>query len=404
MDQLIPSVWPSHLSELMRIAVALLVASFVGESLARFVRISRVTGYALAGLMLGPSAFGWFGVHDFVTLRIVIEFALGLLLFELGNRVDLNWFRANRWIIPASLAEAALTFVGAFVVLRLFDATPGFAATVGAIAIGTSPAVVMRVTAELRAEGQLTQRLYVFTALNVLYSVILSKLIVGGMHGAFHNDWTAAVLHPIYLLMGSLLMGCIISAVFCLLRRCFDLAEEQAVAILFGLLLLALLLLQNLALPTMLAPLLAGVMVKNLDRRPLLWPRHFGTAGGVLVILLFVLTGATLSVSDIKTGGIAALALIAARMICKVIGVASFGPFGGLSRRQSVALGMALMPMSALAFLLVDDIRNLYPAFGSQVGAVVLSMIAVLQLIGPISVRWALRFCNESNESERQCH
>jgi len=77
-----------------------------------------------------------------------------------------------------------------------------------------------------------------------------------------------------------------------------------------------------------------------------------------------------------------------------------FGPIGGLTRKQSLALSMALMPMSAVAFVLVDDIHRLYPEFGAQVGVVVLSMVAVLQLIGPIGVQWALRFSNEANERE----
>lgn len=401
MDHLILPVWPPQLTETMRIAAALVIAGLAGEGLARFVRLPRVCGYALAGLVLGPSMFGWFDVHDSDSLRIIIDLALALLLFELGTRVDLHWFRKNPWIIPASVAEAGLTFVGTFAVLRFLDTTPGFAATVAAIAIGTSPAVVMRGAAELRAEGQVTQRLFVFTALNVLYSVVLSKLIVGGMHGAFRNDWSAALFHPAYLLLGSLLMGGAIALAFRLLRRGFDLSDEQAVAILFGLLLLAISLLQTFALPTMLAPLLAGVMVKNSDRRPLLWPRHFGTAGGVLVILMFVLTGAVLSSKAMATAGLVALAVIAARVLGKSAGVVLFGPVGGLSVRQSVALALGLMPMSAVAFLLVEDIRDLYPEFGAQVGAVVLCMVAVLQLVGPIGVQWALRLSNESNERER---
>jgi len=401
MNDLILPAWPSHLSETMRFGVALVVAGLAGEGLARFVRLPRVTGYSLAGLLLGPAVFAWFGVHDMISFRVVIDLALALVLFELGTRVDLQWFRTNPWIIPASLAEAGLTFIGTFAVLYFLGNTPGFAATVGAIAIGTSPAVVMQIATGLRSEGQVTQRLFVFTALNVLYSVVLSKLIVGGMHGAFRNDWTAAVLHPIYLLVGSLLAGVMIAAAFSLLRRCFELADEQAVAILFGLLLLSLSLLEIFALPTMLAPLLAGVMVKNSDRRPILWPRHFGTAGGVLVILLFVLTGAMVTGNDVALGGLAALAVIAARMLGKGLGLAAFGPAGGLNHRQTLALALALMPMSALAFVLVDDIHALYPEFSAQVGVVVLSMVAILQLIGPIGVQWALRFSNESNEKER---
>ena len=309
--------------------------------------------------------------------------------------------RTNPWIIPASMAEAGLTYLGAYLVLRLFDASPELAATVAAIAISTSPAVVMRVATELRSEGQVTQRLFVLTALNVLYSVVLSKLIVGYMHGAFRHDWSAALFHPSYLLLGSLLAAILIALAFRLLRRCFDLSDEQAVVILFGLFLLSMSLLQALLLPTMLAPLLAGVMVKKSDRRPLHWPRHFGTAGGVLVILLFVLTGANLTVDAVLTGGLAALAVIAVRLVGKSVGVGLFGPVSGLSVRQSLALGVALMPMSALAFLLVDDIRLLYPAFGAQVGGIIFSMVAIMQLLGPIGVQWALRLCNEFNEREQ---
>ncbi len=398
MEHFFPQAWPPPLSETMRIAVALLSAGLAGEALARFVRLPRITGYSLVGLLLGPSVLGWFTIEDLDSSRILINLALALLLFELGIRVDLRWFRNNPWILASSIAEAGLTFAGTFAILRLMGTTPGFAATVAAIAIGTSPAVIMRVAAELRADGQVTQRLFVHTALNVLYSVVLSKLIVGGMHGAFRNDWSAAVLHPIYLISGSLLMGVAIAAAFRALRRLLDMTNEQGVAILFGLLLLALALLQSFALPTILAPLLAGVIIKHWDRRPHLWPRHFGTAGGVLVILLFVLTGVTLTGNAIATGGVAALALIIVRVLCKCTGVALFGAIGGISLRQSMALGIALLPMSGVAFLLTEDIRILYPEFGAHIGAVVLTMVAVLEVIGPIGVQWALKFSNETKK------
>lgn len=401
MDHLFLPTWPPQLNEPMRLAVALLFASLAGEVIARFARLPRITGYSLGGLLLGPSVLGWFGPQDIGSLRILIDLALALLLFELGIRVDLRWFRNNPWILASSIGEAALTFAGTFAVLRLTGTTSGFAATVAAICIGTSPAVVMRVAAELRADGQVTQRLFVHTALNVLYSVVLSKLIVGGMHGAFRNDWFSAVLHPTYLISGSLLMGFAIAAAFRALRRVFDLTDEQGIATLFGLLLLALALLQMFALPTILAPLLAGVMIKRWDHRPHLWPRHFGTAGGVLVILLFVLSGAALTVQSIIAGGLAALALIAVRVLGKCAGVALFGPLGGISPRQSLALGVALLPMSGLAFLLVEDIRVLYPEFASQIGAVVLSMVAALELLGPIGVQWSLTFSNEAKERGR---
>lgn len=397
-SQLFLTEWSFELNETIRVAVAILFASLAGEGLARFVSLPRITGYSIAGLILGPTVLGWFDPHDLESFRIFIDMALALLLFELGVRVELRWFRSNPWIIASSMAEAGLTFGGTFTVLLLMGTSQGFAATVAAIAIGTSPAIVMRVAAELKAEGQVTQRLFVHTALNVVYSVVLSKLIVGGMHGAFRDDWYAAIFHPVYLIGGSLLMGYGIATLFRLLRRVFDLADEQGVAILFGLLLLALSLLQMFALPTILAPLLAGAMVKHWDRRPHLWPRHFGTAGGVLVIMLFVLTGITLTGHDIVVGGVAALALIAVRVLGKCTGVLLFGSFGGISLRQSLGLGIALLPMSGIALSLTEDIRSLYPEFGTHVASIILSMVAILEIIGPIGVQWAL---NANNETKR---
>ena len=394
-------MWPPQSNDAMQVAVALMLAGLAGEGMARFVRLPRVSGYALTGLILGPPVLGWFGQPELSLFRIFIDLALALLLFELGVRVDLRWFRANPWILLASIAEAGLTFVGTYAALKLMGSSSDVSLIVAAIVIATSPAVVMRLASELRAEGQVTQRILVHTALNVMYSIVLLKLIIGSMHGSLRNDWSAAVLHPLYLLSGSILMGAAIAMSFGLLRRGFRLSDEQGVAILFGLLLLATSLLQVFALPTLMAPLLAGIIVKKWDRRPHLWPRHLGTAGGVLVIFLFVLTGATLTNQAIVNGGLAALVLIAVRVVCKGLGVALFGPVSGLSWRQSLSLGLALLPISAVAYLLVEEVRSSYPALGDEVGAIVLSMIAVLGIIGPIAVQWALRLNHETKEGER---
>jgi anthranilate/para-aminobenzoate synthase component II len=54
--------------------------------------------------------------------------------------------------------------------------------------------------AGLHAEGQVTQRLFVFTALNVLYSVVLSKLIVGGMHGVIQHKPVLGICRGLQLI------------------------------------------------------------------------------------------------------------------------------------------------------------------------------------------------------------
>lgn len=382
----------------MRIAIALLAASLLGEGLWRFARLPRVSGYALAGLVLGPLGLGWLDAHDLPYYRVIIDFSLTLLFFELGIQVHARWLRDNPWIIVSSLLESFLTFCAVFAALYLTQRDIRLAASVAAIAMGTSPAVIMRVVAEIRAQGQVAQRLFVLCALNVTYSVIFSKLIIGSLHGVFNGDWLAAVIHPLYLFLGSVGVGAVLALTFKWLRGFFDLSDEQGVAVLFGLLLLTLSVLEALSLPVVLAPLLAGVMVKFLDPRPHLWPRNFGTAGAILCIMLFALMGVSLTWKGIAMGGLTALALLGVRQVAKSVGVMLLGPVSGLSVRQMLALGWALSPMSAVAFLLVEDIRTLFPAFGAQVGSIVLPMMVILELLGPIVVQLALRYSGETRK------
>ena len=389
---------PFEFGFLMRIATALLWAAVAGEGLWHFARLPRITGYALAGLTLGPLGMGWFSAVDFPYFKVLIDLALSLLLFELGIHVHLRWLRDNPWVIVSSLVESTLTFCAVFTMLTLTRHDTRLAAGVAAIAIGTSPAIVMRVVAEMRAQGQVTQRLFVLCALNMSYSVVASKLLIGVLHGAFKGDWLIAVVHPLYLMLGSFGVGAALALAFKLLRNLFAISDEQGVAVLFGLLLLVLSFLETLSLPVVLAPLLGGMIVKYLDPRPHLWPRHFGTAGAILVIMLFVLTDVTLTWSGVATGGGVALTLLAVRGLSKSAGVMMLGPVSGLSLRQSLGLGLALIPMSAVAFLLVEDLRALYPEFGNQVGAIVLSMLAIMELVSPIVVQWVLRFTGEAGK------
>jgi Kef-type K+ transport system membrane component KefB len=151
-------------------------------------------------------------------------------------------------------------------------------------------------------------------------------------------------------------------------------------------------------LSTILSLLAAGIIVKNLEARPQLWPEHFGTAGWLLTVILFVLTLTTFEWRDVATGGLAAVGLIVARLVAKLVGVLAFAKPSGLDMKQGMALGLSLSPMSALAYLLVDDTYQLYPNFDPTLRAVTMCSIVVLQLVGPWLVYRSLALVGERRE------
>ena len=380
--------WPPRFGMLLPLAAALLLAALAGE-LVRRAGLPRIGGYVLAGFALGPLALGWFSAAELASHRVVLDLVLMLLLFELGMRLDVRWFFANPWVLAGSLAEAVLTFVLCFAALWALAVDTPLAFAVAAIAIGTSPVVVMRVCAELHAEGQVTARLLTLCALNVAYSVVPLKFVLGGVHGMQAGPGPA-LQHSAYLLFGSLAVGMLLAAAFAGLRRVFEPGSEQSQAASLGLLLAALAVLMALRLPTLLAPLVAGALIRWRDSRLHLWPQQFAGVGAVLAIVLCLFAGAAATPAQLQAGLAAGLAVAGARALGKVGGVMLFGPASGLGLRKSFALGLALQPLAGVAVVLAEDVRLLYPAFGEGLMNIVLVMMVVLGAPGAIATQWAL--------------
>src|SRR5689334_14509335 len=103
--------WPFVPDAVFWAGLALFVAGLLGELCYRAWRLPRISGYAVIGLVAGASGFGAIDAGVGGTLRLLLDVALGLLLFELGSRLDLRWIRRNPWLVASSLAEASLTFV-----------------------------------------------------------------------------------------------------------------------------------------------------------------------------------------------------------------------------------------------------------------------------------------------------
>jgi Kef-type K+ transport system membrane component KefB len=398
-------VWPLDVPPLLWFALTPVVAAVLGEFVFQRLRLPRITGYVLAGLLVGAVGGGEVVRAALTTntgwASIAVELALGVLLFELGNRVNLRWLRANPWLLATSALESALTFGAVYVVLRLAGVALDEALLVAAISMATAPAIVMRVVAEARAQGQVSDRLLMLSALNSIYTVLTVQLIVGWLHQSYRGDPISAVLHPIYLIAGAILAGALIASLMRGLRTRFLLDSEYAGAVLIGLVLAAVVVLKLLKLPVLLALLLAGLLVRRFSGRPYLWPKGLNAITGLLVLMLFVLTGVSVQFEHLMAGGLIALALVAVRLLAKTAAVVALARPSGASWKQGLALGLALTPMSGVAFVLSYDLIAVFPELAPRLAATVLAMVALLELVGPVLVRRLLDWSDETADDLR---
>lgn len=393
--------FPPVFGNLVLTGLILLAGLALGELFRRVLLLPRFSGYVLAGLLLGPGTFGVLSAEMLEDARLLMDIALGLILFELGSRFDLLWFRRNRWLLASGLAEGTLSFVLMFLVLRWLGISSLQAALAGAIGIGSAASVLLLVVHDQGADGPLTDRAINLTALNNVLAVLSVTMLLGVLHMEYRPGVWALVLHPLYLLVGSALLGYLAVLVLILLARWLGKREDLQFILLVATVLLTVGLAKALQLSMLISLLVLGVMARNRDRNRDLLPVEFGPTAQALFVLLFVITGAAITMADLAAGFWAGLAYVFARFAGKLTGILAFSRLSGLRERRGLLLGLTLMPMSAVAVVMVEATRRLYPEFGERLAAIVLSAVLVLEIAGPLMTQLSLRAAGETHPGAR---
>ena len=328
---------------------------------------------------------------------MAIDLSLGLIVFEPGFRLDYAWLKKNRWLAVAALAESLSCFLAIFAALCWFDFEPLLAAIAAAVGTATSPAVVLLVVHELRAAGQMTERLLLFTAVNCVVAYLGLTLLLGRLHLHHAAGWAAAVLHPAYLLGGSMLAGLAACLLMLWLAHWVGKREDRQFVLLVACVVAAVGIARSLNLSVVVSLLALGMFARNLDRQHALLPLRFGHGGQLSFLILFVLTGASLRFEAFGAVALAVAAFIVARFLGKALALLAFGGLAGMRPGGAGLMSLALLPMSGVAVVMVNDTVALYPAFGAQLSAVVMSAVAVLELSGPLATQFALQRSGETD-------
>ena len=132
--------FPESIDALALFSLLLVTGLLMGEWLHAHARWPKVIGYVLAGILFGPSLLGWIGVETLAQARPIADAALGLLMMEVGRRLDLSWLRRNPELLRSTLADIGLSFALIFVfALWLVGLSSAWAAATAAFTWAASP-------------------------------------------------------------------------------------------------------------------------------------------------------------------------------------------------------------------------------------------------------------------------
>lgn len=392
--------WPLRAGPLIWFAALLLVATVAGELASRWLKLPRIIGFVVAGVALGPPGADFIDVGQLRGLDIFLDIAIGLILFELGQRIDLGWLRRNPWLLATSLAESVLAFSAVFVVLWLLGTDLLLASAAAAVGVATSPAVITTVAKELRAQGQVTERLLLLTALNTVYAFLAVTMLFAWLHLEYRGGWLAILFHSFYLTVGSLLLASLAAAATVWLLRILRRSDETQFILVVAMVVLAVTLAANANLSVAITLLAFGALTRVFDQHRRFVSLSFGRGGQLFVVMLFSLTGAGLDLKLLFEPAtvFTALAFVAARFAGKAVAVFALAAPSALGTRKASLLSIGLLPMAGLAVVIVQDTSVVYPEFGARLASVILAAVAILELLGPLAAQFALRRAGEAQE------
>jgi CPA2 family monovalent cation:H+ antiporter-2 len=123
--------------------IVLLAAALLLGALAQRLQQSAMVGYLLAGVLLGPSGFGW--ISDPGTIRTFAELGVVLLIFSIGLELPAARMRAlGLSALIAGTLQIAVTAVVVALIARGLGVTWATAWAVGLVSAPSSTACVMR--------------------------------------------------------------------------------------------------------------------------------------------------------------------------------------------------------------------------------------------------------------------
>lgn len=384
----------------------ILLAALVGGRIAARLRLPRVTGYLLAGLLIGPSLAHITGWPELVPadalkeLQVVGTLALAVIMVNIGGQFRTDQLRRyRRRIVVFSLSENLATFVcvafgtlgGNLAFLRLevanlglFGTSLALALLLGLIAMATAPAATLMVVREYEASGPVTNTLLTLIGLNNLASVILfliaEHLIVHGVHD---------LLILARLLFAPILIGAVLGFVVSVWTQKLEQVTEYKILLLGGVA-TCVAACSALDVDSLLASLVLGMVLANSSPR---WHRLVEALRQIdypLYVIFFVLAGANLHLDTLVQIGLLGLVYVLMRIAGKLAGAwlgARLGAFGPAHRRW---MGMTLMAQAGVAIGLSEGLAAAWPEGGHLVQTVVLGAVVLFEIGGPLAVRHGL--------------
>ncbi|MFW9998221.1 MAG: cation:proton antiporter [Candidatus Odinarchaeota archaeon] len=385
----------------------ILVLGFVGAYILKKYGIPQVLGFILSGMVLGilNNQFSFISIDLAALMSPLVTLALGIIGFNIG--AELSWKelkKVDKKLFAILIADSFGTFLIVSILVLVFtNLGPNFALILGALASATAPAATADVLWEYKSSGPLTQAVLFILAVDDIVSILLVQVTTNITKNQLMGikvelfDVLGNFLHEVGV---ALILGLVSGlAIVWTINHVKDHAE--ILELILGSLILILGLSLLLESSSILAAMVFGIMIVSLaksDPNPVF--HDIFTIGSPIVAMFFIVVGLGIKLSDLVLIGGLGIVYLVGRTLGKVGGVSVTAKIVGAPKEIQRYLGFCLFSQAGVALGLAAQIFEDFQ--GTQAAAeagLVLSTITgtivVVQLIGPLLVKWSIHRAGE---------
>ena len=387
----------------------MVVAGFLGALASEKIKLPKISGYIIVGVLLGPSVLSIIPKETIGELDIITEIALGIIAYLIGASLKIDSLRSLRrsitWIIvfqsigACLLVTVVLAFTGHLVIPdgTFWQTYFPMAFIIGAVSCATAPAATMAIIRECKSKGPLSTTLLAVVALDDAIAVMafavalgISQPLVSGTGGfSFYQTLGVPFLH----IVESVAIG-VVFAVALMYTSRLARARELLLLVVFGMVMLCAGISSYLGLSSILANMVVGFILVNKVRRKEIF-LVLEEVEGALYAIFFVLAGLHFDLSVLKAAGILALLIVLTRCLGKYAGARIGAKVSGASETVRKYLGLALLPKAGVTIGLVLLASLEFPSFGGVMLSAVLASTIINELLAPPLAKYAISKAGE---------
>ncbi|MBQ9833531.1 MAG: cation:proton antiporter [Clostridia bacterium] len=385
------------MTELLCIAAAM-VAGLLLTRVVKLINLPNVTGFLIAGLLIGPYCLGALSKEAAEGLNIITTVALGFIAFSIGGEFKIDHIKqigSKAITITVFQALAAVILVDVTLWLCGFDMP--VVLTLGAIATATAPAATLMVVRQYKAKGEVTNTLLPVVAMDDAIGLMvfsISIAIATSISSGAQMGVMSMIVEPLLEIAVSLVVGGVIGFIVALSMRFFK-SKANRLCICIAAVILGVGLAKRFGLSDLLLCMAIGAVLVNMRDDALQVLDNCDTWTPPLFMLFFVISGAELDLAVLPSVGLLGVLYLVARSLGKYFGAYLGSTVVKASPNIRKYLGITLLPQAGVAIGMAQMAAVALPESGTQIQAVVLCATLVYELVGPVCTKIALTKAGE---------